>query len=270
MHKRDIFSKMYNLGEDETMGEVVMSLKEVYAETQAGRPLQQKWFILANEDNYEEQRGWVMLSVTVFGVADPIPSRVSLGKEVDQEEQRGAPRNLKARAIVSPDESAEFSTWQMHFVVWYAEDLKMPPQSVGLLGDQLHPYVEATYGGMTPLYTSVRPYTSDPLFNEDLRFPMMVPNYLSVVDVRVFSDGGVFGGGSTQLARFNVDLADLARTHAVPPFWKYIYAVAPEVTAAVDKATAQAAAAGDGLGSHAPQTDTKRFHAVLARGFVRP
>ena len=262
MHKRDILSKMVNRLEDETVGTSTLSVDSIYKGIKLGSVLKNSWFMLTNAEKPSETRGWVLLNVGVYGGGDVIPSRVKTaavdeGGEAGGDSKSGESgggtkgrnstgggsggggggaaafgqvvhRNLRSRVYASPELQSDKEIFQMHVFIHFAQHLTK--QHNAILGEFCSPYVTIKFATLNEISTTIKYNTSNPLWNEDIRLPLVLPCWSTIMDVKVWTYTAQLLD-PVKINEFLIDISPLINRTAINPYWVFLYDEAHEVTA---------------------------------------
>jgi hypothetical protein len=189
--------------------------------------LPREWLPITSPDAPGDCRGYIQVSVGVFGPGDEIPIQLS-EFQLNSDSSGGQDsisRSILEKIVQTPE--TNFHSCMLVFSILRAEHL--PVLSVG--GTDVAPasgYVRISFAGVQ-MYSRVISSNSNPSWNESVRIPVLCPSWDQHVLVEVFSRAGgrkrgldTSSAGDLLLCSTAVDFDKLYRT-GLPPTWVNMY-----------------------------------------------
>lgn len=191
------------------LGKMTFGLKRIYAEPRHWKP--KEWFLVCDPENPSDARGFVRMSVGVFGPGDEIPS----GQVADEELQETMGRSLRSRIVSAP----AFNTKNLcilNFVVHKGDAIR----KVGRLSKISAPCVTVSFNAVSKT-TKVQANVLAPMWNESIRVPVLLPCWDCMVLVELKHR---VGNNDTLVGTCHLEFSHIAN-EALPPTWLNYYCV---------------------------------------------
>ena len=166
----------------ELLGTTSFSLSKVYSQPKHWIP--REWLPITSPTAPGDCRGYVLVSIGVFGPGDDVPSQLSeFQLNSDSGKDASASRSILDKIVQTPETS--FHHCMLIFNVLRAENLPV----LGSAGDLVVPssgYIRVSFVGIQA-YTRTVASNANPAWNESIRIPVLYPSWDQYVLVEVFS-----------------------------------------------------------------------------------
>ena len=167
----------------ELIGSCTFSLSKIFAQAKHWVP--REWFPVTSPSSPGDCRGYLNLSIGVFGPGDDVPSQLNDFQLLAAEginEKLTASRSIMEKIVQTPETNFENS--MLVFNALRAESL--PILSVRSQAVPSSAYVQISFVGIR-MQTRVIPTNSNPAWNESIRIPVLYPTWDQSVLVEVYS-----------------------------------------------------------------------------------
>ena len=167
------------------IGSCTFSLSKIFAQAKHWVP--REWFPVTSPTSPGDCRGYLNLSIGVFGPGDDVPSQLNDFQLLASEginEKLTLSRSIIEKIVQTPE--TNFNNSMLVFNVLRAENLPVLSSSSGLAPIPSSAYVRVSFAGVK-LITRTVPTNSNPAWNESLRIPVLYPNWDQYVVVEIFS-----------------------------------------------------------------------------------
>ena len=228
VHNGKKISQLFD-SDGQVLGTTTFSLSKVYS--QAKHWIPREWLPITSPTSPGDCRGYVLVSIGVFGPGDNVPSQLSEFQMItDSGGKDQASRSLADKIVQTPETS--FHNCMLVFNVLRAENL--PVLSRGDLVVPSSGYVRVSFVGIQA-FTRTIPSNANPAWNESIKIPVLAPSWDQFVVVEIFSrsapvvdympPSSVMAGASTEDTLLGVALLDfdfLAKA-GIQPTWFNFY-----------------------------------------------
>ena len=210
------------------IGTTTFSLSKVYAQPKHWIP--REWLPITSPTSPGDCRGYVQVSIGVFGPGDDVPSQLS-DFQLSQDSVGGkdvVSRSILEKIVQTPETS--FHNCMLIFNVLRAESLPVLAGAAGFTGSaQVVPssgYVRVSFVG-TRTSTRVVQSNANPAWNESIRIPVLCPSWDQYVVVEVFSrtksDSTLAAAPSDLLLGSAIFDFDVLYRSGIQPTWFNLY-----------------------------------------------
>ena len=200
------------------IGSTTFSLSKVYA--QAKHWIPREWVAITSEASPGETRGYINVSVGVFGPGDDVPSQLN-DFQIGTESKEVISKSIIEKIVQTPE--TDFNNCMLIFNVLRAENLPVLNSRGQML--PCSPYVRVSFVGHFEC-TRVIQSNSNPAWNESVRIPVLHPTWDQWVVVDVFSRSNPKGPAIPEsdilLGSAVFDFSILYKT-GIQPTWFNIY-----------------------------------------------
>jgi hypothetical protein len=171
------------------IGSCTFALSKIFGQAKHWVP--REWFPVTSATSPGDCRGYVNLSIGVFGPGNDVPSQLNDFQLLAVEginEKLALSRSINEKIVQTPE--TNFNNSMLVFNVLRAENLPVVTSQVSgsstLAAVPCSAYVRISFAGVK-LQTRVITTNSNPAWNESLRIPVLYPNWDQNVLVEVFS-----------------------------------------------------------------------------------
>ena len=209
----------------ELIGSCTFALSKIFAQAKHWVP--REWFPVTSASSPGDCRGYLNLSIGVFGPGDDVPSQLNdfqLLASEGMNEKLTASRSIIEKIVQTPETNFENS--MLVFNVLRAESL--PILSVRGQAIPSAAYVQVSFVGVK-LQTRVVPTNSNPAWNESIRIPVLYPTWDQSVIVEVYSRTNKQETDSSKDVLLGSAIFDfeILYRQGIQPTWFNLYSAGP-------------------------------------------